>query len=92
MIDGSTVRRRVDQMNIGSVESGPITKNVMMNSSKQSAKASAGRPDQDRPDLRQRHLPEDQPRRGAEVGAASSSAGSSRSSAATAIRRKYGKT
>ena len=91
-MDGSTVRRRLDQMNIGSVESDPITKNVMMNSSNESAKASAVAPTSSGQICgsvtRRKTTHGEAPRSEAD----SSRAGSSRSSAATAIRRKYGKT
>ena len=91
LIDGSTVRRRLDQMNMGSVESDPITKNVMMNSSNERAKASAVAPariGQIWGSVTRRKTTHGEAPRSA---ADSSSARSSRSSAATAMRRKYGK-
>ena len=92
LIDGSIVRRRLDQMNMGRVESEPMTKNVMMNSSKESANASEVAPTR----IGQicgsvtfrKTLNGEAPR----SAAASSRAGSSRSSVALAISRKYGKT
>ena len=38
LIVGSMVRRRLDQMKRGTVDPPPVTKNVMMNSSKDSEK------------------------------------------------------
>ena len=67
-MDGSTVRRRLDQMNIGSVESDPITKNVMMNSSNESAKASAVAPTRSGQICGSVTRRNTDPRRGAEVG------------------------
>ncbi len=91
LIDGSTVRRSFEKMNIGSVESGPITKNVMMNSSNERANARAVAPARmgqiwGSVTLRNT-FHGDAPR----SDAASSSAGSSRSSAAIATSMKYGK-
>ena len=62
LIDGSTVRLSREKMNSGSVESGPMTKKVMMNSSKRERERERGRAGEQRPDLRQRDLPEDLPR------------------------------
>ena len=92
LIEGSTVRRSLEKMNIGSVESGPMTKNVMMNSSKESANASAVAPastGQIWGSVTLRKIFQGEAPRSA---AASSSAGSRRSSAASATSRKYGKT
>ena len=68
LIDGSIVRRRLDQMNMGRVESEPITKNVMMNSSKESANASEVAPTRIGQICGSVTLPEDLERGGAEVG------------------------
>ena len=87
LIDGSTVRRRLDQMYIGSVESEPITKKVMMNSSNESAKASTVAPARIGQTCgrvtRRKTSHGEAPRSAAD----SSSAGSRRSSAALAISR-----
>ena len=92
LIDGSTVRRSLEKMNIGSVESGPMTKNVMMNSSKESANASAVAPTSTGQISGSVTLRKTFHGEAPRSDAASSSAGSSRSSAAAAMRRKYGKT
>ena len=79
-------------MNIGSVESGPITKNVMMNSSNDSAKARQVAPASTGQTCgivtRQKTCHGVAPRSAAD----SSSAGSRRLKAATAMSRKYGRT
>ncbi len=68
LIDGSIVRRRLDQMNMGRVESEPITKNVMMNSSKESANASEVAPTRIGQICGSVTLPEDLERGRAQVG------------------------
>ena len=68
LIDGSTVRRRLDQMNMRERRVGPDHEERDDELVEREREGERGRADEHRPDLRQRHPPEHDPRRGAEVG------------------------
>ena len=68
LIDGSTVRRRLDQMNMRERRVGPDHEERDDELVEREREGERGRTDEDRPDLGQRHPPEHDPRRGAEVG------------------------
>jgi hypothetical protein len=91
-IDGSIVRRSRDQMRSGSVEFDPMTKNVITNSSKESANARQLAPRRIGQIWGSVTFRKTRSGLAPRSAAASSRAGSSRSSAAPAIRRKYGNT